>query len=167
MIEGFRQAAAKDPRLHLVIAGPDPDNMIPGFLEMARAAGVDGRVHFPGSLVGDEKWAAFEGAEAFTLITHQENFGVVLAEALASGTPVITTRRTNIHTELSETGAAIICDDTGASAGQAIAGFLALPENERTAMRLAARMGYRTQFTTRAAARDLMAVLQEAKDMTK
>ncbi|WP_368039665.1 glycosyltransferase [Ruegeria atlantica] len=164
LIEAFRRSAAADFGLHLVIAGPDPDDMIPELRRLAQTAGLTGRVHFVGPLAGEEKWAAFEGAEAFTLITHQENFGVVLAEALAAGTPVIATRRTNIHIELSKTGAAIICDDTSASAGQAIATFLALTEDKLAEMRRAARAGYEKRFTIRAAAQDLMAVLQEAKD---
>ena len=136
--------------------------MLPGLLAQGRAAGIDGRLHAPGPLLGDLKWGAFEGAEVFALITHQENFGVVLAESLAMGTPVITTDKTNIHAELSDTGAALICTDTAESAAAALDLFLNLPPEERTRMRYLARSGFAAKFTIGAATRDLMSALSDA-----
>ena len=50
------------------------------------------RVRFEGPLYGEDKWRAYAEAEIVVLPTRHENFGVVVAEALAAGTPVITTR---------------------------------------------------------------------------
>ena len=41
-----------------------------------------------------KKWELFKKADLFVLPTHSENFGIVVAEALACGTPVITTQGT-------------------------------------------------------------------------
>ena len=49
------------------------------------------RVHFLGEVVGQAKWEAFGAADLFVLPTRSENFGIAIAEALAAGTPVITT----------------------------------------------------------------------------
>jgi glycosyltransferase involved in cell wall biosynthesis len=54
--------------------------------------GLTGRVTFHGHVDGAAKSAAFTGCDVFVLPTHSENFGIVVAEALAYGTPVITTR---------------------------------------------------------------------------
>ena len=43
---------------------------------------------------GEEKWRVLREADLFVLPTHSENFGIAIAEALASGTPVITTKGT-------------------------------------------------------------------------
>jgi len=43
---------------------------------------------------GDAKWSLYRRADLFLLPSHSENFGIVVAEALASGVPVITTRAT-------------------------------------------------------------------------
>jgi glycosyltransferase involved in cell wall biosynthesis len=43
---------------------------------------------------GEEKWQLFRKADVFVLPTFSENFGIAIAEALASGTPVITTKGT-------------------------------------------------------------------------
>ena len=56
--------------------------------------GLEDRVVFTGALNDDEKWAAYARADVFVLPTYSENFGIVVAEALWAGVPVITTKGT-------------------------------------------------------------------------
>jgi len=164
LVDAFARVANDYPDLHLIIAGPGPDHLLSQLKSAAEAEKVADRVHFPGMLQGDLKWGAMEGAEAFTLFTHQENFGIVLAESLAAQTPVITTTKTNIWQELRDTGAAIICDDTAPSATEALRQFLSLPSAQKAEMRVKARAGYEAQFTAAAASDDLAAVLTEVAE---
>lgn len=56
--------------------------------------GLDDQFIFTGALNDDEKWAAYARADVFVLPTYSENFGIVVAEALWAGVPVITTKGT-------------------------------------------------------------------------
>lgn len=51
-------------------------------------------VKFVGSQYGQAKWKFLKSADIFVLPTYSENFGIVVAEALAVGVPVITTTGT-------------------------------------------------------------------------
>ena len=56
--------------------------------------GLEDQFIFTGALKDDEKWQAYARADLFVLPTHSENFGIVVAEALWAGVPVITTKGT-------------------------------------------------------------------------
>jgi glycosyltransferase involved in cell wall biosynthesis len=75
-----------DPQWKLIIAGPDESNMIAGLNLSA-----SDRIEFVGEVSGADKWRLLESASVFVLPTHSENFGLVIAESLMAGTPVITT----------------------------------------------------------------------------
>lgn len=49
---------------------------------------------FTGPLDDEKKWEAYARADLFVLPTYSENFGIVIAEALWAGVPVITTKGT-------------------------------------------------------------------------
>lgn len=56
--------------------------------------GFENQFVFTGALNDDEKWRAYGRADLFVLPTYSENFGIVVAEALWAGVPVITTKGT-------------------------------------------------------------------------
>lgn len=77
----------------LVIAGPDEQGMRQRLENQARSLGL-ANVSFPGPLYGEHKNRALAEADLFILPSRSENFGIVVAEALAAGLPVITTKGT-------------------------------------------------------------------------
>jgi glycosyltransferase involved in cell wall biosynthesis len=92
LIEAWRQVAPSDWRL--VIVGPDEGGHLEEVKRAARAAGLQDSIEFPGEAWGDARWEFFRDADLFVLPTFSENFGLVIAEALACRVPVITTRAT-------------------------------------------------------------------------
>jgi glycosyltransferase involved in cell wall biosynthesis len=75
----------------VVIAGPDEGGHTAEVQARAKHRGIADQVSFPGSIPDAEKWALYRESDLFVLPTFSENFGVVVAEALASGIPAITT----------------------------------------------------------------------------
>lgn len=75
----------------IVIAGPDEDGHLDVIRAQIQQLGLERDVAFTGLVTGERKEALFSQADVFVLPTYSENFGLVIAEALARGVPVITT----------------------------------------------------------------------------
>lgn len=76
------------------IAGEGDDDYIASLKKKALELGIEKMVNFCGGVYGDKKWNLYRNADVFVLPTYSENFGIVVGEALACGTPVITTKGT-------------------------------------------------------------------------
>jgi len=75
----------------LWICGPLKSEYSQQMIRLARKLNLN-RVCFKGEVLGGEKSVVFQQADLFVLPTHSENFGLVIAEALGHGTPVIVTK---------------------------------------------------------------------------
>jgi glycosyltransferase involved in cell wall biosynthesis len=76
---------------NLRIVGPSEGGYLAALRTQAQNAGLE-RVTFEGPIFGKPKLIAYQTAEVFVLPTLNENFGLVVAEALAAGTPAICTK---------------------------------------------------------------------------
>src|SRR5262249_35021942 len=85
-------ARVRPARWALVIAGPDDGGHQSRIEAPAARAGIGDRVEFAGSIEDARKWDMYASADLFVLPTHNENFGIAIAEALAAAVPVITTK---------------------------------------------------------------------------
>jgi glycosyltransferase involved in cell wall biosynthesis len=79
------------PGWRLKIVGPPERGHDDELRALVAALGL-GRVTVGGPIYGDAKWNANRDADLFVLATLNENFGLTIAEALAAGTPVISTK---------------------------------------------------------------------------
>lgn len=75
----------------IVVAGEGESDYVSSLKQQIKDKGLQKILQFIGGVYGDEKWKLFQTSDFFVLPTHSENFGLAIAEALASGTPVITT----------------------------------------------------------------------------
>ncbi|WP_319518084.1 glycosyltransferase [uncultured Martelella sp.] len=162
LIEAFSRIACDYPAVDLVIAGPDQTGWQVELEAMSARLGVAGRVHWPGPLKGAAKAAAFADAHAFVLPSHQENFGLVVAEALSTGTPVLISTKVNIWREIVKAGAGLAVDDTVDATEGMLRSFMKLDLSTVQAMRAATRPCYDAHFSVQQAAEDLLACLEIA-----
>jgi glycosyltransferase involved in cell wall biosynthesis len=96
------------PQLTLVIAGNDDENYLPELKGLADSEGVADRLQFVGTVSDEHKWALYESAEIFVLPSYSENFGNVVAEAMAMACPVVVTPEVGLAKLVSEVGAGVV-----------------------------------------------------------
>lgn len=164
LIKAFSKLSDTFDNVDLVFAGPDQVGWQSELAALTRDLGVDTRVHWAGMTQDAAKAAAFKNAEAFVLPSHQENFGIVVAEALSVSLPVLISHRVNIWREIIEDGAGFSGEDTIEDTTRVLHDFLSLTDEKRIEMKANARPCYEKRFSVESAARDLLMVLQEAID---
>jgi glycosyltransferase involved in cell wall biosynthesis len=163
LIRAFISVAAKYPGLDLVIAGPDQVGLRAELEQIADQEGIARRIHWPGMLKDDLKWGAFRGCEALVLPSHQENFGIVVAEALACSKPVLITNKVNICREVEAAGAGLVSEDNQVGISALLDGFLEMPQQKIATMGAAARRLFVERFEIKKVVDDLLATLGATK----
>lgn len=156
LIEAFGRIAAQHPDLDLVMAGPDQIGWQAELQAIADRHGAGQRVHWTGMISGDVKWGAYRGCEAFTLTSHTENFGMVVAEALACGKPVLITDKVNVWREVDAAKAGWVVSDTSDAVNGLIARFVAADAAERALLAGNARACYDQYFRMETAAANVL-----------
>lgn len=168
LLKAFAQIAVRVPGLQLVFAGPDEGAAVAlksALVAEARRLGIAARVHWTGMLEGDQKWGAFYACEAFCLPSHQENFGIAVAEALACGKPVLISNKVDIWREILHDRAAFVGSDTVAGTLLTLESWIALSGEERAAMGTRALHCFRGRYDMQASVSGIIEVF--AKSVAK
>jgi glycosyltransferase involved in cell wall biosynthesis len=142
----------------LVIAGPGLELAYgKKLVDLVRASPLlRDKIIFPGMLMGEAKWGAFYGAEAFILPSHQENFGIAVVEALACSKPVLISKQVNICLEIKQEHAGIVDEDSEAGTYQLLNSWRKLSEVQRLQMEKQAKKCYEKHFALDAATSRLL-----------
>jgi glycosyltransferase involved in cell wall biosynthesis len=93
LLEAWRRLGEARTGYRLTIAGPGEPADVAG-LERQLVALGDGGVEYVGPVFGDDRIRLLLDADLLVLPSHSENYGMVVAEALACGRPVVTTTGT-------------------------------------------------------------------------
>jgi glycosyltransferase involved in cell wall biosynthesis len=89
LLDAYSELRPKNWDLNIV--GPGDDLYVNKLKNIIQKKGLGKRVCLLGPAFGMNKIKAYTAADVFVLPTHSENFGIVIAEALSAGLPVITT----------------------------------------------------------------------------
>jgi glycosyltransferase involved in cell wall biosynthesis len=149
LVKAFATVASKYPKLHLIMAGPDARGWRKELQAIADKGGVGDRIHWPGMLLGDAKWGAFAACDAFILPSHQENFGIAVAESLACGRPVLISDQVNIAPEIEADGCGLVEPDTLEGTIRLLRRWLVLTPDERDRMTQQAHITFSTRYDMR------------------
>ncbi len=162
LLEAFAQVAGLDPHLHLVMAGPDQTGWAVSLKSQAQRLGIAHRISWLGMLQDERKWGAFYAAEVFCLPSHQENFGIVVAEALACAKPVLISNKVNIWREIESDGAGFVDEDTVEGTRRCLQRWLALDAKAYLEMTERASQCFAQRFHIGRAAEQLVEILTES-----
>lgn len=133
-IETLLQALAsmRDDAWVLVLAGDGDEKYKAGILAEIRRLGLAAKVRLPGFVDGEAKRDAFAAADVFVLPSHSENFGIAVAEAMASGLPVVVSRGVALAADIGRVDAGWVVNDVESELGPTLARALGSPdERER------------------------------------
>jgi glycosyltransferase involved in cell wall biosynthesis len=124
-------AMAQVPEVDLLIAGSDEEGYQPHLETLAEQYRVADRIRFLGEVDGDAKWSLLRGATLLALTSYNENFGMVVLEAMAAGCPVLVTPEVGLAAEVRVSGTGVVVSGEPGAIAAAIAGLLQQPELRR------------------------------------
>ena len=156
LLEAFARVAQTDPEIDLVFAGPDQTGWREKLTALAQSHGIGPRVHWTGMVESDLKWGAFYCCEVFALPSHQENFGIAVAEALACGKPVLLSDKVNIWEPVQQAGAALVAADTLQGTQSLLEQWIALSPAGRVTMCENAVQCFKSHYDMRVNARTIV-----------
>ena len=106
LVESYAKARKSGLRHRLVLAGK-ADSLFQPVLARIRELKLENDIVLPGYVAAEDVPAFFNAAEVFVYISFYEGFGLPIMEAMACGTPVITSRGTSLE-EVAGDGAILV-----------------------------------------------------------
>ncbi|MCC7409006.1 MAG: glycosyltransferase [Phycisphaeraceae bacterium] len=126
LIEAAALLHKRGSRVKVVLAGGVEDQAYAARInELVAREGLGGHVLMAGFVRGQAQLSLYQASDLMVLPTAQENWGLVLSESLACGTPVVTTYGVDIWKDLQASGAGTIVEPTGTALAEAIGPLLA------------------------------------------
>lgn len=154
LIGAFHEAAQTPSmaRWRLVVAGDGEPSYVAYLRGLAAQGPARDRIDFPGWVRGARKVELLRHATLFAAPSHQENFGISVAEALASRVPLLVTPGVNLAREAEAAGAAWVVDPEAAAMRDTLLAAAAGPEELARRGRAAARFADRFRWSAAGAA---------------
>jgi glycosyltransferase involved in cell wall biosynthesis len=129
------------------MAGPAEGEYAESLKQTVAGLGIESRVTWTGMLVGAVKWGALRAADVFILPSHQENFGIAVAEALACRLPVLISNKVNIWREIDADGAGLVEPDDTEGTYRLLKRWIDFDSTRREAMRSQSIKCYQKRFS--------------------
>lgn len=168
-IEGFARwkhsSGSRDAHLRMV-GPPSSEDYLKSLLQLSDAFGLEvgTDISFPGMISGRGKWSELAACESLILPSHQENFGLVVGEALACKKPVLLSDRVNTWSWVTEAEAGFAAPPTTVGVEELLSNWSSLSEKGRTLMGERAHQLFTTRFSIGASVKSFRRMLDSAQD---
>jgi glycosyltransferase involved in cell wall biosynthesis len=156
LLHAWSMIEARYPCWRLRLIGPDEAGHADQLRALADSLGLIHAV-IEGPVFGGEKWDVYRNADVFVLASQNENFGLTVAEALAAGTPVISTKGAP-WSGLEHEQCGWWIDQGIQHLAAALERAMALPRSELLRMGEKGRAWMSREFSWERAAQDMLAV---------
>lgn len=168
LIRAFARIKPDFPDWRVLLVGPDQEGHTKELIGVAKMLGLsveqrtglplDSRIEiaFTGALFGAEKDAAYQMADVFVLPSHTENFGGVVADALAFGVPCIASNKTPWG-ELEPEGCGLWIGNSVDGLESALRRMMELQDSERKEMGMRGRALVERKYSWTTATNALLA----------
>ena len=160
LIEAFARVAHKYESAHLLMAGTGDPATIESLKGLAQQLKIADRITWLGMVKDDAKWQAFMSANVFILPSHQENFGIAVAEALGCNLPVLISDKINIWREIQADGAGYVAPDTLEGTHLNLSRWLAMAPQAQQQMSSVAKNTFIARYSISSMAHGLLSALQ-------
>ena len=167
LLHSFAKYAHLDPELHLVMAGPDRQLWAAELQEIVYENQLSERVHWPGMIGGEAKWGAFRACEVFILPSHQENFGIAVAEALACGKAVLLADKVNIAEQIARDGCGLEEKDDQIGTDALVSKWISMPKERRSAMERQAAVTFQRRYDMQECAASIIRLFELSQISTR
>jgi glycosyltransferase involved in cell wall biosynthesis len=149
----------------LIIAGPGLNYEYGNYIQnlVKENVKLNNQIELKNMVTGAEKWQLIANAKAMILWSHQENFGISVAESLGMGVPVLLSKQVNIWDQIVNNNAGFAENDTVDELIETILKFNQLSESSYNTMCLNAKKTYEALYKPVEYAKRLK-VLFEAKN---
>lgn len=141
----------------ILVAGEGDADYVASLKQLIMDKGLQDIIQLIGGVYGDKKWELFQTSDFFVLPTNSENFGLAIAESLASGTPVITTVGTPWN-DLNSSNAGAWIEIGTQPLVETLRRFLSLSDEELETMGKNGRKLIETKYSAKVMAEEMMEV---------
>lgn len=149
--------------LQLLIVGPSENRSYDQQIRQeyqAISESLRNSIHFYGMVQDSLKWSFLSNAEAMILPSHQENFGITVAESLALSIPVLISNKVNIWREVKNAEAGFVAEDTPEGTKQLLQEWTEYSEKEK--LQVNARKCFDSHFNSLKTAHNIINLLKQS-----